>query len=208
MEEYIAQYLSRLRSLLNSLVPGEVKTIVQILHRARLESRSIFLLGNGGSAATASHWANDLCKGAAQEGIPRLRAIALTDNVPLITAWANDTRYENIFKEQLANFLQPDDVVIAISGSGNSPNVLNAMVFARQAGAQTIGLTGFRGGRLKDLVDFCVIVPSDSMEQIEDLHMILAHAISTSLRELAKQDVPSALSVQEEDDHSYQARFA
>jgi D-sedoheptulose 7-phosphate isomerase len=202
MENYIATYFSQLVSTLGQIAPSEINSIVQVLHHARYEGRSIFLLGNGGSAAMASHWANDLCKGAAREGMPRLRAVALTDNVPLITAWANDTRYENIFKEQLANFLQPNDVVIAISGSGNSPNVLNALLYAREVGAQTIGLTGFHGGQLTNLVDLCVIVPSDSMEQIEDVHLVLAHAISTSLRHLAEQEFCLPFLSQKEDKNS------
>ena len=140
-------------------------------------------------------WANDLCKGTARSDLPRIRAIALTDNVPLITAWANDTAFEYIFHEQLVNFLKPEDVVIGISGSGNSPNVLHAMIYARTQGAQTIGLTGFRGGHLKDLVDLCLIVPSDSMEQIEDIHMIIAHTVSTSLRLMAAERIPATTPV-------------
>jgi D-sedoheptulose 7-phosphate isomerase len=191
MENHITQYLSDIRSVLTQLGPLEINHIVRALHSARLEGRTVFLLGNGGSSATASHWANDLCKGTARADLPRLRAIALTDNVPLITAWANDTAYENIFREQLANFLRPQDVVIGISGSGNSPNVLNAITYAHSQGAQTIGLTGFRGGRLKDLVDLCLIVPSNSMEQIEDVHMIVAHTVSTSLRLFETESIPA-----------------
>lgn len=185
MQDHIASYLSGVRSLLNTIPAADIQRIVEILHNARVNYHSVYLCGNGGSAATASHWANDLCKGTQAEALPRLRAIALTDNVPLITAWANDTAYENIFASQLANFVQPLDVVIGISGSGKSRNVLNAIRCAREAGALTIGLSGFRGGHLKSLADFCVVVPSDSMEQIEDLHLILAHAISTALRRLA-----------------------
>ncbi len=182
MDDHIAGYISQIQSTIGRIGQTDIRRIVSVLHEARLSGSAIFLLGNGGSAATASHWANDLAKGATRPDLPRLRVMALTDNVPLITAWANDTSYEKIFAEQLANFLQPRDVVIGISGSGNSPNVLEAMRFAREHGALTIGLTGFSGGRLKDLVDICVVVPSDSMEQIEDLHLILTHIISTSLR--------------------------
>ena len=195
MEEHITQYLSGIQSILGKLGPLEIGHIVRALHSARLEGRTVFLLGNGGSSATASHWANDLCKGTARSDLPRIRAIALTDNVPLITAWANDTAFEYIFHEQLVNFLKPQDVVIGISGSGNSPNVLHAMVYARTQGAQTIGLTGFRGGHLKDLVDLCLIVPSDSMEQIEDVHMIVAHTVSTSLRLMAAEKIPATTPV-------------
>jgi len=112
-----------------------------------------------------------------------MKAFALTDNTPLLTAWANDTAYENIFAEQLENYLEPGDVAIGISGSGNSPNVLRAMQVARAKGAATIGLIGFGGGKLKDLVDIAVIVPSYNMEQVEDIHLLLEHVITTCLRE-------------------------
>jgi len=103
--------------------------------------------------------------------------------VPALTAWANDTDYSRVFAEQLVNFVNPGDVVIAISGSGNSPNILQGVAAAAERHALTIGLTGFQGGRLKDLVDFCIVVPSENMQQVEDLHMILAHVIYTDLRE-------------------------
>lgn len=183
MPNHISDYLSGVQALLGKISPVEIQKIVNILHDTRMNHHSVYLCGNGGSAATASHWANDLCKGTVSQALPRLRAIALTDNVPLITAWANDSAYENIFASQLANFVQPLDVVIGISGSGNSRNVLNAMRCARQEGALTIGLTGFDGGRLKELADFCIVVPSNSMEQVEDAHLILTHAVSTALRQ-------------------------
>lgn len=183
MPNHISDYLSGVQALLGKISPVEIQKIVNILHDTRMSHHSVYLCGNGGSAATASHWANDLCKGTLSAALPRLRAIALTDNVPLLTAWANDSAYENIFASQLANFIQPLDVVIGISGSGNSRNVLNAMRCARQEGALTIGLSGFDGGRLKELADFCIVVPCNSMEQVEDAHLILTHAVSTALRQ-------------------------
>ncbi len=187
MKNYIADYFSQLQTVLSRIEPGEVEPLVRVLHEARLERRAVFLMGNGGSAATASHWAEDLCKGTAVPGVPGFRALGLTESVPGLTAWANDTGYDNIFAGQLENWLQPRDVVIAISGSGNSPNVLNGVRFARARGALTIGLTGFEGGRLKGMVDLPLVVPSHSMEQIEDVHLILSHSISTTLRRLAQQ---------------------
>jgi D-sedoheptulose 7-phosphate isomerase len=184
INNHVSHYLEQVTAILNSLELTQIEQIVNVLQDARLFNRTIFLLGNGGSAATASHWANDLCKGASRPNSPRLRAMALTDNVPLMTAWANDTTYHNIFTEQLANFLKPDDVVIAISGSGNSANVIQAVEFARAQGAITVGLTGFAGGRLKNISDLCLIVQSDSMEQIEDVHLIITHIISTALGKL------------------------
>jgi len=168
-----------------------------LLLRARAEGRTIFILGNGGSAATASHLANDLNKGAAVAGRPRFRALALTDNVPLITAWANDTHYGNVFVEQLANFFEPGDVVVAISGSGNSPNVLAAVTWAARRGAVTIGFTGGDGGQLRHLVECPVVVPSSRMEQIEDMHLILCHALCVSLRDRIAAEAETVLAGQE-----------
>ncbi|HEY4690080.1 MAG TPA: SIS domain-containing protein [Anaerolineae bacterium] len=175
-------YTAALQSVLSDLPQGDIIRMIDEIVEAGERGSTIFILGNGGSAATASHFACDLAKGTQRIGVRPFRVIALTDNVPLITAWGNDTSYDRIFAEQLRPLVQPDDVVIAISGSGNSPNVLEAVRLAREAGARTIGWTGFQGGQLKDLVDVCVIVPSHVMEQIEDAHLIMEHAICTTLR--------------------------
>ena len=134
------------------------------------------------SAALASHFACDLGKGAANGSGKRFQALALTDNIPMMTAWANDANYEDIFAEQLVNFVNPGDIALAISGSGRSPNVLKALKVAREAYAVTIGLTGCRGGLMKDLCDVCLIVPSDNMQIIEDLHLSVTHAVFIALR--------------------------
>jgi D-sedoheptulose 7-phosphate isomerase len=159
-----------------------IDNLVREFLRAYDGGRTIFLFGNGGSASLASHMACDLGKGTAPSQGKRLRALALTDNLALITAWANDTRYENVFVEQLENLLQPGDVACAISASGNSPNVLAALNFARRAGARTAGLTGFEGGTMKSLCDVCVVVSSGNMQIIEDLHLAIAHAVFRVLR--------------------------
>ncbi len=177
-----SQYIASLQPVLADLAGVDFRQVEAILLNAREEGRTVFIIGNGGSAATASHMANDLNKGAAVAGQRRFRALALTDNVPLITAWANDTRYEQIFVEQMANFIHPGDVLIAISGGGNSPNIIAALEWARGEGAVTVGLTGGSGGRLLGLVDCCLLVPSHRMEQIEDMHLVLAHAICVSVR--------------------------
>jgi D-sedoheptulose 7-phosphate isomerase len=182
MDSMIQDYFTTLQGVLNRLPVGDISRVVDEILDAGSRGSTIFLLGNGGSAATASHFACDLAKGTQIRGQRSFRVIALTDNVPLITAWGNDTAYDRIFAEQLRPLVQVNDLVIGISGSGNSPNVLEAMRVANEAGAQTIGWTGFQGGKLKDLVDLCVIVPSNSMEQIEDVHLILEHAVCTSLR--------------------------
>ena len=181
----IAAYLQEVQELLARLPHDAIAQAVRILHEARMAGRDIYTLGNGGSSATAAHFANDLNKLAIVPGKPRFRAICLTDNTPLFSAWANDNGYENAFAEPLANFTRPGDVVIAISGSGNSANVLKAVELAREVGASTIGLTGFDGGCLQGLVDCCIHVPSHSMTHVEDAHMVLEHTISCALRDLA-----------------------
>jgi len=159
-----------------------VDEIVNVLLQAYDSNRMVYLFGNGGSAALASHFACDLGKGATNGSSKRFKVMAFTDNVPLMTAWANDARYEDIFAEQLVNFVQPDDLVFAISCSGKSPNVVKALGVAREAGAFTIGLTGFQGGDMKTLCDLCLVVPSDNMQIIEDLHLSITHAVFTALR--------------------------
>ncbi len=178
----VSQYMASLASALGHLAMPDILRVQEVLLDAWRRERMIFIAGNGGSAATASHMANDLNKGAIVDGLPRFRAIALTDNVPLITAWGNDTAYDRVFVEQMMNFFRPGDVLVAISGSGNSPNIIAAVQWAREAGGITIGLTGGTGGRLRALVDHCVVAPSSRMEQIEDVHLALSHALCTSLR--------------------------
>ncbi len=187
----IYRYIQEIKQTLDQLPWSAIQTTIAILHQARLNNRQVFIMGNGGSAATASHFACDLGKGTLMPGRPRFRVIALTDNMPLFSALANDFGYDRVFVEQLASLVQPGDVVIGISGSGNSPNILNAILFAHQVGAITIGLTGFDGGRLKELVDVCILVPNHCMEQVEDLHLMLEHLISSQLRQaISLQEVP------------------
>jgi D-sedoheptulose 7-phosphate isomerase len=172
------QYFKELQRVATSLWHDGVDQIAATLVKAYECGRTVFTFGNGGSASLASHFACDLGKGTAHcNGGKRLRVLALTDNLPTLTAWANDSGYEDIFSEQLRNFVQPQDVVFAISGSGNSKNVLNALQVAREVGATTLGLSGFQGGKMKSLCDTCVIVPSNNMQIIEDLHLAIAHSI-------------------------------
>lgn len=191
---YLKYYKRCVSETLDALPWDSIGHILERLHDARLRRASIFICGNGGSAATASHFVNDLNKGANAKGMPRFRAMALVDNTPLLTAWSNDSSYADAFAEQLRNLARPGDLVIGISGSGNSPNVLNAVRYARQIGATTIGLTGGQGGKLAGLVDLAVIVPNACMEQIEDVHMFLEHALVSALRDRAQRErVPSLL---------------
>lgn len=181
----VQSYLELHREVLGKLPYLEIERIGHKLFRAYEEGRRVYLFGNGGSASLASHFACDLGKGTAMPNDPRRRfqVISLTDNIPLLTAWANDTSYEQVFAEQLRNMVQSGDVVIAISASGDSPNVLLALQVARELGAFTVGLSGYAGGKMKALCDLCAVVPSDNMQIIEDLHVGIAHGLFTVIRQ-------------------------
>jgi len=175
-------YFLYVESVLRRLPFGVIDRVADALWNAYRGNRTLYVFGNGGSAALASHCACDLGKGTVVNGNRRFRVISLTDNVPLMTAWANDACYDDIFAEQLGAFISKDDIALAISGSGNSPNVLKGLRSAREAGAFTIGLTGFQGGQMKALCDLCVIIPSENMQVIEDLHVSVSHAIFSAIR--------------------------
>lgn len=179
----VSTYLQEMTQIIGQLPHHTIEAIIEVMAEARAQQRTIFLMGNGGSGATASHMANDFIKNTIQPDKPRLKVIALTDNMPIIMAIANDWDYSRIFVEQLMPLGQPGDVVIGLSGSGNSPNVLKAMDWARANGLKTIGLGGRDGGQLKDKVDLALIVPTQSMAQIEDIHMILGHILYLGLME-------------------------
>lgn len=184
--ESITNYFSELEQMMQAISLSDLQAVLSILEEAYHNGHRIFVMGNGGSAATASHFALDLAKNTIMPGAPRLKAISLTDHVPLITAWSNDTHYEHIFAEQLANLIEPGDVVIGISASGNSPNVINAVKLAQQSRAATIGLLGATGGKLKSIVDAAVLAAGQNIEQEEDAHMILAHVITRHMREVVR----------------------
>ena len=179
----IRKYIAEVSVALERLPIERITKVVELLEEARQKKKHVFIFGNGGSAATASHFAADLSKGAISNNKPRIKAFALTDNVALLSAWANDTTYDNVFAEQLENLAEPGDVAIGISGSGNSANVLNGVKVAKTKGATTVGFIGFDGGKLKELVDIAVIVPNHNMEQVEDIHLLFEHVITTCLRE-------------------------
>ena len=184
--EPINRYFSELEQMLQAISLSHLETVLRLLEEAYHNGRRIFIMGNGGSAATASHFALDLAKNTIMPGAPRLKAISLTDHVPLITAWSNDIAYEHIFSEQLANMIEPGDVVIGISTSGNSPNVINALNLAKQYRATTVGLLGAKGGKMKDMVDAYILAPGQNIEQEEDAHMISAHVITRHMREVVR----------------------
>ena len=182
----IRSYFTELEQMMRVISLSHLQAVLALLEDAYYNGHRIFIMGNGGSAATASHFALDLAKNTIMPGAPRLKAISLTDHVPLITAWSNDTAYEHIFAEQLANMIEPGDVAIGISTSGNSLNVINALLLAKQSGASTVGLLGAKGGLIKDIVDAYVLAPGQNIEQEEDAHMILAHVITRLMREVVR----------------------
>lgn len=182
METDIRRYWHTVSDLMYEMSLEPIAMAADWLFECYQRSGTVFILGNGGSAATASHLACDLGKGTRIDGRPTFRTACLTDNIPLLTAWSNDSDYGDALAEQLAAFVTKDDVVVAISVSGNSVNVLNAVNRARQAGAAVIGLTGQSGGRLVESVNLPIRVPSDSAEEVEDVHLIAAHSICTALR--------------------------
>lgn len=186
---FIQSYIGDLKETLDNLSQEEIEQVLDLLHEARLNNQQVFILGNGGSASTASHFVCDLGKNTRVKGSPNFRVMGLSDNMAMFSALANDEGYENVFAQQLANHIQQDDIVIGISTSGNSPNVVNAIRLANSVGAKTIGFTGFDSGELGSLVDIDLHVPSHSIEQVEDIHLVLEHLITKALREKAMQSM-------------------
>jgi D-sedoheptulose 7-phosphate isomerase len=171
-------YRSKLLAAIQSIPLEKVEESIRRLAQAREEGRAIFVCGNGGSAATASHFVCDMVKGASYGRTRRFRIQALTDGMPTITAYSNDLSYDHVFVEQLRNFAAPGDLLIALSGSGNSPNVLRAVEYANSIGCYTIGLSGRDGGQLAPLVQLSIHVPEAHMGRIEDAHLQICHMIS------------------------------
>ena len=186
MKKFITKYLIELKRCLNKLDKGKIEQAITMLIKAYKNDQQVFILGNGGSASTSSHMACDLSKGTLQRVYDnserRLRIISLTDNVALMTALANDLSYDDIFSQQLQNLVRPNDVVIVMSGSGNSANVVKAVEYAKKCGAKTIGFLGFTtGGRLGKMVDCAIIVDSHHYGPIEDIQLVLDHLITSWL---------------------------
>ena len=177
-----AHYLTDLRQALDDVPHGPIEALVALLVDAAHTGKTVFAVGNGGSAATASHLACDLGKGTRPLVGPRMRVLALTDNASLITAWANDVAYEDIFAEQLRNLCRPGDILIAISASGMSPNILRAAEVARSCRATVVALTG-AGGALGPAADLWIGTPAGCIEQVEDLHLIVQHLVCCQVRE-------------------------
>jgi D-sedoheptulose 7-phosphate isomerase len=189
---HIHKYISDLQETLNKLPVELIEKVIQMIQLARVNRRQIFVMGNGGSASTASHFAADLGKNTRCDQLPDFRIMCLSDNLAGFSAYANDEGYENVFSRQLSGWIEPDDVVIGISASGNSANVLNAIKLASQSKAYTAGFTGFDGGKLGEMVDVHIHVPSNCIEQVEDIHLVLEHMIVKTVRDLSQSERESA----------------
>lgn len=189
MKEYLQKYIEGQVEVLKKTNNHLLAQVCEMLLIARKNNNTIYFAGNGGSAATASHFTNDMVKGLSVEGKKRFKCFSLVDQVPVITALANDYSYEDIFSEQLKNYGKKDDILFVISGSGNSKNIVKGLNFAKSIGMKTIGFSGRDGGQLKGLCDLSVIADTWGMEQLEDMHMIYEHAIICTLRnEIEKEN--------------------
>ncbi len=187
----IDRYKNRLQQALNSVKTDEVIKMLNVIRRAYIEEQTIFIMGNGGSAATASHIACDLNKGVSHGLQKKFKVVCLNDNIPTMLATANDISYAEIFIEPLKNFLKPGDVVIGISGSGNSKNILKAIGYANKNSGITIGLCGFDGGKLKQTASHSIHIRVNDMQITEDIHSIIGHLMmqifEKSLKEIQKK---------------------
>jgi Phosphoheptose isomerase len=185
----IRRYVDDLTRLLAALDTEAIVKFADILFSAYQEGRTVFFAGNGGSAATASHFACDMAKTVTgySKG-KRLRAVSLADSVPLLTAWGNDSAYDDVFAEQLRNLARPGDCLVAISCSGKSKNVVRAVELARAMGLTTVGLLGFDGGTLKPMVDLPIVIESDNYQRVEDVHSIIMHIVTDRLIEAVNRE--------------------
>jgi D-sedoheptulose 7-phosphate isomerase len=188
-------YIEEFKTILDKLPIEVIDGVINAVHDARLNGRRVFIMGNGGSASTASHMVCDLAKNTKREGWPSLKVIGLADNMAIFSALANDEGYETVFAQQLSNLIEEKDIVIGISASGNSMNVVNAIQLANESRAVTIGFTGFDGGKLGQLVQVHLHVPSDCIEMVEDIHLMLDHMITKALKNLSAEPMPTAEAV-------------
>jgi D-sedoheptulose 7-phosphate isomerase len=180
---YVREYLSGVQSLLADVSESAMEAVIDLLWDNYSQGRRVVFCGNGGSAATASHLPADFQKNMFLDGGRPWECMSVVDSIPLLTAWGNDTHYTNVFAGQVRTWLRPGDLMIAISGSGNSPNILAAIDAAHECGAVTIGICGYGGGKLSQAAHHSLIVHSDNMQMVEDVHMVLGHALYSALRE-------------------------
>jgi D-sedoheptulose 7-phosphate isomerase len=179
----INRYLYDIKLTLDKMNIQQINTVMHKLIEVYQRGGFIYIFGNGGSAATASHFVNDFNKGVSGNLQKKFRFCCLNDNVPSMMAIANDNSFDQIFKSQLENYLTQNDLVIGISGSGNSNNVVQAIEYANDIGVETIGLVGYNGGKIKEIVKYYIHVPVDNMQRVEDLHMMMDHLIMKILKE-------------------------
>ena len=182
MKSQIKNYYNNLSNAINKISVDEIENCAKVLIKAHKNNNNIFICGNGGSASTASHFACDINKGVSYGLEKRFKIIPLTDNFATITAYSNDLNYEMIFVEQIKNFFQEKDVLIAISGSGNSKNVIKAVEFVNQNNGISIGWTGYDGGKLKEITNFSINANYNDMQICEDIHMSLVHVLMKVIR--------------------------
>lgn len=186
--ENIESYLTRLHAAVEALPRERLAELGEILYRTYRNGQQVFTLGNGGSASTASHMAADLAKNTISANMRRFRIVSLNDNQALLTALANDLGYQNVFSEQLKNLIRAGDLLIALSGSGNSPNVINAIRYAQRQCAEVVAILGFEGGEAARLADLSVVVPSDHYGIVEDTHLIINHILVDYFRHRLAND--------------------
>jgi D-sedoheptulose 7-phosphate isomerase len=177
MKNLIDSYLNKVKATIDGLSRNEIESFISVLIKARDNENTVFIMGNGGSASTASHFTCDLAKGVSYGSDKRFRVVCLNDNVPIMMAYSNDLSYDDVFIEQLKNQIKPNDVVIAISGSGNSKNIIKAVEYANQNNAISVGITGYNGGKLKQIATHSVNANIDDMQVSEDIHVIISHAV-------------------------------
>lgn len=189
MLDYIKNYIEKQSEAIKRTPYEDLEKLCNMFMDAREGDQNIFFAGNGGSAATASHFTNDMVKGLSPGNPRRFRSFSLVDQVPVITALANDYDYSVIFQEQLKNYARKGDLLVVISGSGNSPNVVKACEYAKEHGIKTAVMTGRDGGKLKTICDLSVIAPVDGMEEIEDIHMLWEHCVICALKERISNEV-------------------
>ena len=174
---FLKNYISELAGIINIIDGEQFEALIDELTMAYEQQANIFVCGNGGSAATASHFACDMNKGVSFGREKKFKIICLNDNIPTITAYSNDVSYDSIFVEQLKNFINAGNLLIGISGSGNSENVLRAVRYANEIKGKTFGICGYGGGRLKDAAQKSIVINSNDMQKVEDAHLIILHCV-------------------------------
>lgn len=191
MNKFLENYITKLKYLLDCIDSSDILKIINVLEKTVEDKSKVYVLGNGGSSATASHMANDLGTGLRRRGLININIVSLGDNSAVTSAIANDIGFENIFYMQLENIVNPEDVIIAISCSGNSPNIVKVVDYAKEIGSTVIGITGFDGGKLKEVCDinFHVDAPKGEYGLVEDVHMILDHMIYSYYIDKGASDV-------------------